>query len=80
MNVMNPFSVDHNQIISGKRVENVHCPFLLVYHLTETLIPHVDIKSDELKEKEEPMEQSFNKNEERDKDDFSIESTLCKLP
>uniref|UniRef100_A0A915M8A5 Uncharacterized protein n=1 Tax=Meloidogyne javanica TaxID=6303 RepID=A0A915M8A5_MELJA len=91
MNVINSLTVGGgDQFIASNTKNAARCPFLLVYHLAETLIPDYEqqqklsMDMDESKNNnnkdEEPMEQSIieDLNEERNQDYFSQETAvLC---
>jgi len=93
MNVINSLTVGGgDQFIASNTKNAARCPFLLVYHLAETLIPDCEqqqkhlIDMEESKNNnnkdEEPMEQSIieDLNEERNQDYFSQETAvLCKF-
>jgi len=94
MNVINSLTVGGgDQFIASNTKNAARCPFLLVYHLAETLIPDYEqqqklsMDRDESKNNnnnkdEEPMEQSIieDLNEERNQDYFSQETAvLCKF-
>jgi hypothetical protein len=84
MNVMNSIADGKEQIIDKSKMDN-RCPFILVYHLAETIVSENEqqkssIDHDETKNQndEEPMECTNDRfNEERDKDDdCSYEAAL----
>uniref|UniRef100_A0A915N326 Uncharacterized protein n=2 Tax=Meloidogyne javanica TaxID=6303 RepID=A0A915N326_MELJA len=87
MNVINSLTVGGgDQFIASNTKNAARCPFLLVYHLAETLIPDceqqkhlIDMEESKNNNKdEEPMEQSIieDLNEERNQDYFSQETAV----